>query len=142
MFSGNLREDYRVLHELEKEHRELGRTEQEIAMRAIVKSIKERIRNTIREQLEEEENSDTWHYTDYDSRWCKTVFTTLPEEWYDDMSREEAIKAYKEDVWWHWYNPYNDGRDCTGVWFTSFIYVCPIPALGRTIVYHMQDCDV
>ena len=62
------------------------------------------------------------------------------------LYREDYVvtdkEKYIEDTWQHWYNPYNDGRDCTGVWFTSYISVFPLPKLGKTIVYHVQNMDV
>lgn len=151
LFSGNLRRDYELLHMLEKEHKENGKSDFEIAMRPMVKQLKEGIRNTHRERerWEKEEEYKWKSYRDYwDERYCKTVYAGLPEDWYTEEdevsspSREEAIKQFIEDEWCHWYNPYGDGRDCTGVWFTSSIYVFPIPALNITIVYHIQSCDV
>lgn len=140
ILSGNLRKDWAMLNDLNKELEKL--TEQKVVMEHIIKSLKVTIRNTLREKARHQEEAVKWHYSDYDSRWCKFVHNELPEEWYDDMTREEAIAEYIEDEWQHWYNPYNDGRDCTGVWFTSFIKVFPIPAEHKTIVYHWQSCDV
>jgi len=140
-----LRTDYAMLHEIIDFHKERGDSKQAIENNTFVRDLKKRIReHHIREQ-EYAENEPQWHYRDYDSRWCKIVYDSLPEEWYDaelNLTREEAIKEYREDEWWHWYNPYNDGRDCTGVWFTFNIYVFPIPEEHKTIVYHSQSCDV
>lgn len=55
------------------------------------------------------------------------------------LSPEEKEEFIKEQ-WCHWYNPWNDGRDCTGVWFTSYIKL--IDAGNETIVIHVQNCDV
>lgn len=71
---------------------------------------------------------------EYDRRFCKYV---IPRA----MTPKE-IEKYIEDTWEHWYNPYDDGRDCTGVWFTSGISCFPIPACNKTIIYHWQNCDV
>lgn len=68
----------------------------------------------------------------YDSR---AIFYELP---YVVEDKEEFI----EENWEHWYNPWEDGRDCTGVWFTSYIKLFPIPKANKTIVYHVQNCDV
>lgn len=143
LFSGNLRRDYELLHMLEEEHKKLGRSKQEICDRRVIKQLKEGIRNTYRDWVSNKDEEVIWHYDiEGDGRWCKFIYESLPEEWQDDMTREEAIKEYKEDEWWHWYNPWDDGRDCTGVWFTNYICVFPIPELHRTIVYHSQSCDV
>jgi len=142
IMSGNLRTDYIVLHRLTESYKEMGITKE--VMLALAKPIKERIRNTIHEQLRSvEEGHVEWHYNIYDDqRWCKFIYDQLPEEWQDDMTREEAIEEYKKWEWHHWYNPWDDGRDCTGVWFTNWIAVFPIPELHKTIVYHSQSCDV
>lgn len=73
-----------------------------------------------------------WHYTDYDRRWSKTTvdYEMTPSERSD----------YVTDNWEHWYNPYEDGRDCTGVWFTTSIRIKVIN--GKTFIYHFQDCDI
>lgn len=73
-----------------------------------------------------------WHYTDYDRAYAKLV---IPYEMTDD-----EIKEFTCEEWMHWYNPYDDGRDCTGVWFTSGIrcFRCD----GKTIIYHFKSCDV
>lgn len=138
-----IRKDYAILHELEEIWLSEGKTKQEVENRPIIRDLKWRIRNYQHEYARRLEEDVNWRYAEYDSRWCKIVYESLPEEWYDiKMTREEAIKAYKEDEWWHRHNPYNDGRDCTGVWFTFFIKVFPIPELNKTIVYHYQSCDV
>lgn len=137
LFSGNLRRDYELLHELEKHHEEMGRDQWEICNRTIVKQLKEGIRNTHRERerWEKEEEYKWKSYRDYwDEMYCRIE--------YDGIPTEEEIKEYIEEEWCHWYNPYEDGRDCTGVWFTSSIRVFPIPALNKTIVYHFKSCDV
>ena len=137
LMSGDLRRDFEILYTLEKEHKEMGRSDQEIAMRRVVKQLKEGIRNTLRaKEKYDREYPYKWRvYKDYwDSRYCKIV--------YDEVFTEEEVKEYIEEEQQHWYNPWDDGRDCTGVWFTSGIYVFPIPAIGKTIVYHMQNCDV
>ena len=53
---------------------------------------------------------------------------------------EEEREEYIDDMWEHWYNPWNDGRDCTGVWFTSRIATFDVP--NGTWVYHFRACDV
>ena len=137
LMSGNLRKDYRVLHELEKYYKEMNEDDQKIAMGRVVKELKEGIRNTLRER-EKYEREDPYKWKSYkeywDSRYCKIV--------YDGVFTSEDITEYKREEWQHWYNPYGDGRDCTGVWFTSSIHVFPIPAINKTVVYHFQDCDV
>lgn len=131
LFSGNLRKDWELLHKLEsKENCEKW----EELLKA---ELKTGIRNLLRARNRcEEETIYKWqsYCGHWDSRYCRIEYEGIPTE--------EEIKEYIEEEWQHWYNPYNDGRDCTGVWFTSFIYVFPIPALNKTIVYHMQNMDV
>ena len=101
----------------------------------LIKDSKEAIRNTYR--LEKEyANRPHWKTRSdgWDSRYMREEF--------DDVWTEEDIKEYKEEEWCHWYNPYGDGRDCTGVWFTTSIFVFPLSQCGKTIVYHFQACDV
>lgn len=89
----------------------------------------------LREQYRAEEYNRSefnWHYNDYDSRWGKVVYEG---EWGD-----EEIAEYIDDEWVHYYNPYDDGRDCTGVWFTSWIKVFTVD--GKTIIYQLQSCDL
>lgn len=132
LMSGNLRKDYAILHELENDT-ELDAKLKEFMM----KELKIGIRNYYRVRAQqEEENIYKWksHNDEWDSRYCRIEYEGVPTE--------EEIKEYIEDEWWHWYNPYGDGRDCTGVWFTTHIYVFPIPALDKTIVYHFQAMDV
>lgn len=54
---------------------------------------------------------------------------------------EEEKKEYRESEWCHWYNPWDDGRDCTGTWFTSRIRIIDCGD-DETIVIHVQNCDV
>ncbi len=53
---------------------------------------------------------------------------------------DEECEEIREGLWQHWYNPYDDGRDCTGVWFTSSIsfYRCT----DRTIIQHTLHKDI
>lgn len=53
-----------------------------------------------------------------------------------EQERKETI----EELWEHWYNPWDDGRDCTGVWFTSRISIFDVP--NGTWIYHFKSCDV
>ena len=53
---------------------------------------------------------------------------------------DEEKKEYIDEMWEHWYNPWNDGRDCTGVWFTRRIAIFDVP--NGTWVYHFRACDV
>lgn len=79
------------------------------------------------------------YYQPYKEEFCSwdrvTLRCIIPEKLTD-----EECKEIREGLWEHWYNPYNDGRDCTGVWFTSSIsfYRCE----GKTIIHHTKHCDV
>lgn len=55
---------------------------------------------------------------------------------------EEEQEEYCNENWCHWYNPYEDGRDCTGVWFTTSLRCIPIPEANKTIVIHKKNCDI
>lgn len=95
------------------------------------------LKRELRQNLVKYPRHDPWNYVGpdyYDRRYAKEV--------YDHVFTPEEEKEYVTDNWCNWYNPYNDGRDCTGVWFTSYIYVFPMKAIGKTIVYHFQSCDV
>lgn len=72
---------------------------------------------------------------EFNSYDCVTFRCVIPVKLTD-----EECEEIREDLWEHWYNPYNDGRDCTGVWFTSSIsfYRCE----GKTIIHHTKHCDV
>lgn len=137
ILSPDIRADFLAIHRIYGEFK--GREKELIhgSIAPVIVSIKRRIRNTLKEQgRTRTENEYDWHYNYYcDSRWCKIVYDGLPDD-------ETEVEEYKRDTWWHWYNPYNDGIDCTGVWFTRSIYVFPLTKLNKTIVYHFQDCDV
>lgn len=90
------------------------------------------IRNYNREKERCKKNHPDWHYTDYDRRYCKEVL--------DHELTEDEWAEYQYDNWQHWYNPYDDGRDCTGVWFHTRMKRFILP--GKTIIYHFQGCDV
>ena len=92
------------------------------------------LRNLYRESEDHKRHDYEWHPIGdgFDSIYGKYVF-----DW--EMDSEE-ISELVEDEWCHWYNPYNDGRDCTGVWFTTSIRCLPIN--GKTFVYHFKSCDV
>lgn len=102
-------------------------------LKELVKEKTKKVRQ-YRDMLNPDRPEDDWksHGEDYDRRYSKKV---LPYE----MTTEQA-EQYREEEWWHWYNPYEDGRDCTGVWFTSAIKIFPVA--GKTFIYHFQNCDV
>lgn len=80
-----------------------------------------------------EKNRDKWDWHgDWDSRWGKVV---IPFE----MTKEEE-EEFRENNTVRWHNPYDDGRDCTGVWFTNYISFFRVN--GKTIIYHFMSCDV
>lgn len=54
----------------------------------------------------------------------------------------EDVQEFIKDNETPWYNPYEDGRDCTGVWFTTHMRVVPIPGTGTTLVIEHQSVDV
>lgn len=115
--------------------------EQKLNLESKLKSLKY-LKGEIRKRnkwLDEsiKNKNDGWRvrYPDdgyYDSRYVKYKLPFI-------MSEEEK-KEFIEDEWCHWYNPYNDGRDCTGVWFTNRIKL--IDCGNETIVIHVQNCDV
>lgn len=72
-----------------------------------------------------------YKYTDYDRRFC---YFLVPR-----MTDDERADYIKEN-WTHWYNPYDDGRDCTGVWFTTSLRV--VPCGTNDCVIEHQSCDV
>lgn len=81
-----------------------------------------------------EKNRDGWeyHFNEIDRCCGKKI--------YDYEMSSQEIDDYIKSHWIKWYNPYNDGRDCTGVWFTRSIRCFPVN--GKTIVYHFQNCDI
>lgn len=134
LFSGDLRRDYQLLHMLEQDRSEMGK---DPATGRMVKMLKEGIRNYHRYKAKRnEEEVYKWKtYRDnWDSVYCRIEYEGIPTQ--------EEINQYIEDEWQHWYNPYGDGRDCTGVMFTTRICVFPIPACNKTVVYHFQTMDV
>ena len=54
----------------------------------------------------------------------------------------EDIQEFIDENETPWYNPWGDGRDCTGVWFTTHMHVVPIPGAGITVVIEHQNVDV
>lgn len=132
MLSRDIREDYSIVLAIKEFYKENGKTKQE-ADKA-VKHIVKRIRDTYKIMEEYRNDWDVMNPDDWDRRYKKEV--------YDWVFTDEDKEEYKEENWEHWYNPYNDGRDCTGVWFTSYISIFPLPKVGKTIVYHFQSCDV
>lgn len=129
--SANIKHDFRILHMLYAEA-----NKKDLDANTTIQAIKKRIRNTLSVEAEYKEINPRWHYNETcDYRWCKIVYNGLPDD-------ETEIKEYKEDMWQHWYNPYEDGRDCTGVWFTTGIDVFPIKTENKTIVFHFQACDI
>ena len=50
------------------------------------------------------------------------------------IAKKEWYKGLPETLTW------DDGRDCTGVWFTSRICIFDVP--NGTWVYHFKSCDV
>ena len=136
LFSGNLRGDYKLLHKLEEDLKTDGKL-CAIFDQRMIRELKAGIRNVYRERARyDAEEVYKWksYRGNWDSRYCRIE--------YEGIFTEEEIKEYVDEEWQHWYNPYGDGRDCTGVWFTSFIYVFPIPACNKTVVYHIQNMDV
>lgn len=132
MLSRDIREDYSIVLAIKEFYKENGKTKQEADKS--VKHIVKRIRDTYKIMEEYRSNWDCMRADDWDRRYKKEV--------YDWVFTDEDKEEYKEENWEHWYNPYNDGRDCTGVWFTSYISIFPLPKVGKTIVYHFQCCDV
>lgn len=132
MLSRDIREDYLVAKAIREFYKEHGKTKREAD--EAVKCIVKRIRDTYKIMEEHRSSWDVMHPDDWDRRYKKEV--------YDWVFTDEDKEEYKEENWEHWYNPYGDGRDCTGVWFTSYILIFPLPKVGKTIVYHFQNCDV
>lgn len=129
-----VRDEYLIIRKLQEE---IEQKKKEIKIcEALIKSSKDAIRNTYKEEEYCRKNYIQWqsYADDWDRRYCK--------EEYDWEFTEEEVKEYIEENWEHWYNPWGDGRDCTGVWFTSHISVFPIKGMNKTIVYHFQNCDV
>lgn len=73
-----------------------------------------------------------WIYTDYDASIGKLVI--------DRVLSDEEWDELREHTWVNWYNPYDDGRDCTGIWFTAWMRRFTVA--GKTIIYHRMACDV
>lgn len=74
----------------------------------------------------------SWKYDDIGER--RYVILHL-----NKMSEEEKVH-YREKNWEHWYNPWEDGRDCTGVWFTTSMKIMDVG--DKTYVVHWQACDI
>lgn len=55
---------------------------------------------------------------------------------------EEEQEEYVAENWEHFYDPYGDGRDCTGAWFTTSLRCIPVPEANKTIVIHRKHCDI
>jgi len=132
MLSRDIREDYLVAKAIREFCKEHGKTKREAD--EAVKHIVKRIRDTYKIMEEHRNAWDVMSPEDWDRRYKKEV--------YDWVFTDEDKEGHKEENWEHFYNPYNDGRDCTGVWFTSYISIFPLPKAGKTIVYHFQSCDV
>lgn len=101
----------------------------------IMRGLKDAIRNTYR--LAEEYDTDPkWRSRggDWDRRYLR--------EEYPFVFTDEDCQKYKEENWQKWYNPWNDGRDCTGVWFTTGIRIFPLEKCNKTVIYHTQAMDV
>lgn len=131
----NLKEEYEFIRMLEKE---IEKRKIEIQMKErIIQNHKKDIRFW-RKLKEKRDREPKWrcHYNDdgYDRRFRKEVF--------DGVWNKEDCDEYRKENWEEWYNPWEDGRDCTGVWFTTRIAIFPIKATNKTIVYHFQSCDV
>lgn len=129
-----MRDEYMYIKKMEEE---VERKKKEIlVLEALIRSSKEAIRNTLKETERYKTQYPQWRtYRDnWDSRYMR--------EEYEGVFTPEECKDYTEANWEHWYNPWNDGRDCTGVWFTTHIDVFPLPKCNKTIVYHFQACDV
>lgn len=130
-----LRLRYSLLKEAEKLAREYGNNP---AKMPSVKALKAEIRQEYHWDAKQDEYSadyPTWrayNADDYDRRYCVYII----EGHMNDAEKE----AYKESNWVHWYNPYDDGRDCTGIWFTSYIKL--VDCGSNTAVIHWQNCDV
>ena len=52
---------------------------------------------------------------------------------------DEECKELREGMWEHYRDPYYDGRDCTGTWFTTSIKFYRAP--HKTIIMHEKHCD-
>lgn len=135
LLTGNERKDYLLIRSLKKRNEKL-RKEIEVNER-IIRDVKTGIRN-LRKERERTEKKNVYNWKSYkgywDSRYCRIEYEGIPNE--------AEIKEYIDEEWERWYNPYGDGRDCTGVWFTTSIHVFPLPKVNKTVVYHIQDCDV
>lgn len=97
------------------------------------RSIRRTQKRNAHDSLLDEEG---WRYPNdgwYDSRYKKIKVPFL-------MTEEEQ-QEYKDEEWERWYNPWGDGRDCTGVWFTRGIDFIKTGENSMVII-HWQGCDI
>lgn len=78
-----------------------------------------------------------WKYSD-DGYGPRRYYKEVVDEYYTD----EDMIEYKKENWQNWYNPWEDGRDCTGVWFTTRIEFHRVRSINKTFIYHYQIMDV
>lgn len=119
---------YSLSNLLDKKKKEVELLEKKLAMekRAYRDLLK------VEEKYKSEWRTNIRDKTAYDRRMAKIVV--------DHEMNDEEINEYKEEKWCYWYNPWNDGRDCTGVWFTVWIDFFRVN--GKTIIYHWQERDI
>lgn len=78
-------------------------------------------------------------YRPYDESFCSYDCVTYKAVVDHKLTKEEEDEL-REEIYVHFYDPYCDGRDCTGAPFTGYIQV--LRCSDRTIILHEVNFDV
>lgn len=120
--------ELRQLYSFIKNYKEICHTYNR-SLRDNILIIKSRQRIRSLEKMVAEECSWKYRWDNFEQRYCKEVYNTC----FDELQ----CKQYIENATITITAPY-----ITGAWFTSSIVIFPIPALNKTVVYHLQSLDV
>lgn len=144
MHYDELRQNYEDLVWITKTMKEMGATAQQL--NEALRDVKRRIRHKRDYGHDDPLETVVWKYgtigldnkrrlEDFDDYCSRYRF-------YQVDCVVEDVQEFIEDNKTPWYNPWDDGRDCTGVWFTTHMHVVPIPGAGTTLVIEHQNVDV
>lgn len=124
---------YKMIDRLSEDTIEYGKNPSDSK---VIQRIKREIRDYYKQQdilIKRDIEYGKWIYNDFDSR--RKSFTA------DVTYSAEDCEEIKKELWQNGIY-YNDGRDCTGLWFTTDIKVFPLKQCGKTIIYLFEKCDI
>lgn len=133
--------DFAVLFDCEKRRRQMNRSEWEVYAYIIEHGHKDKA------IIWKHEHTPEYNVYEEDSMWEMAIvgkdggYDGYTVKTFVPMHMSEAEwETFRNYFWRGWYNPYDDGRDCTGVKFTVWMDRYEVP--NGTWVYHRIGIDV